>query len=696
MEDAKALNDRGWKHLCQRCRHEALDDFSRAIKLDPNLAEAYNNRSIARRIADEDAAEDEDWADALTMHDLEAQIRLRQQRKWMCIGYSARGEPEGENTAADADFLISFASPDREENNRILHELKTGVSYSGGIRPVTFCTDKSLGMGLHINEGQEMRRWNPIFSDLDQPRQLGEYPPWFMHYKKAAEETRHGLLILQLTDSYLQSKACRWEFGYVRKPELVHVYVPSDGKSPGRIVTWDELMEDAELCKQLFGELLEQEFQGNGDAENPFAKQGTLMRLDKMAKTAVEQEHQAWCELPFRQLAYSFARNAFGEKDPYTIVSAEMLIRAYLDTGFPEKALQIGKSGTDLLEQSLEKAFGLDPKYCSTLSSFLARNLLHLGLAHGRLGDIRKQKDLLERSLSILEQHFGEDHPELVLTLGNLGDVHGRLGNHRQSKHFFERDLRIREQHLRKDHHDIGITLTGLGQAHTHLDNYGQAKNLLERALKILEQHYGKEHPKVAVALACLGIAHGSWGNNEEKKNLLERALKIYEQHYEKENTVIGMTMFNLGVAHYCLGDPWRAKEFVERAFKIFVQHGDPFSEEVQRFLSQLKAEMIEISEEVQRFLAVLKVKMAHAFTAATDEDRDLLEAIRRALQDDEDLQRALALSLESSEECLEELSQDSSSTGAGAAQDVQDPELQEALALSMSPLDAGGAQLVK
>jgi len=70
--------------------------------------------------------------------------------------------------------------------------------------PVTFCTDKSLGMGLHINEAQEMKRWNPFFSDLDQPRQPGEYPPWFKHYKEAADETRHGLLILQLTDSYLK------------------------------------------------------------------------------------------------------------------------------------------------------------------------------------------------------------------------------------------------------------------------------------------------------------------------------------------------------------------------------------------------------------------------------------------------------------------------------------------------------------
>ena len=138
--EAKALNGRGWKHLCQGRRHEALEDFSRAIELDEELAEAYNNRSIARRLEGvEGAAEDEDLADALTMHDLEAQMKLRQQRKWMCIGYNARGEPEGEKLATDADFLISFASPDRDENNRILHELKTGVNYDGSLRLLPSC-----------------------------------------------------------------------------------------------------------------------------------------------------------------------------------------------------------------------------------------------------------------------------------------------------------------------------------------------------------------------------------------------------------------------------------------------------------------------------------------------------------------------------------------------------------------------------
>ena len=75
-------------------------------------------------------------------------------------------------------------------------------------------------------------------------------------------------MCLMLFADLLRSQACRWEFGYVRKPELVHVYVPSGDKSPGRIVKWEELMEDVELCKQLFGEALGRTIQGNLDAED--------------------------------------------------------------------------------------------------------------------------------------------------------------------------------------------------------------------------------------------------------------------------------------------------------------------------------------------------------------------------------------------------------------------------------------------
>ena len=294
----------------------------------------------------------------------------------------------------------------------------------------------------------------------------------------------------------LRSKACRWEFGYVRKPELVHLYVPSDGKSPGRIVKWDELMEDAELCKQLFGEFLEQEFQGNGDAEDLCTMQGTFMQLEKMAKTAEEQEHQAWCELPFRQLAYNFATNTFGEKSKATMWSAYELVCVYLQTGITAKAQQIGE---DLLLKKRENHVGKDDLNVAGI-------LTNLGIAHGERGKYTQQKIMFENALMIFEQHCGKNHPYSAAALQNLGKAHGDLGDHSMAKDLLEHALRILEQHYGKEHHELGTTVFLLGVAHYSLGDLCRAKESAERALKIFVQHGNPFPEKVQGFLAQLEV----------------------------------------------------------------------------------------------------------------------------------------------------------------------------------------------
>ena len=236
-------------------------------------------------------------------------------------------------------------------------------------------------------------------------------------------------------------------------------------------------MEDAELCKQLFGEALGT-FQGNLDAEDAYKMQGTFTQLEKMAETAEEQEHQAWCELPCRQLAYNFAANTFGEESVDTMSSADNLIAVFFETGFAAKAQQIGK---DLLEKK-EKKFGKD-------NFFVATTLTLLGNAHGDLGDYSQQKDLLERALRINEQHYGKEHPEVAKTLTNLGNAHGSLGDYNQQKDLLERALRIEEQHYGKEHPEVAITVFNLGVAHDSLGDLCRAKELVKRAVKIFVQH---------------------------------------------------------------------------------------------------------------------------------------------------------------------------------------------------------------
>ncbi|CAE7904535.1 NPHP3, partial [Symbiodinium necroappetens] len=296
-------------------------------------------------------------ADDLSRDDAVVHEQLLLARKWQPAGWKdGRMEAQGETQAKDADFLISFASPDSGPNNKILHRLKEGVLFDGKTRPVRFCTDRSLGMGVHVVPGKASQRWDPKYSNLEDPRQPGDFPNWFKHYKEAAEETKHGILILQLTESYFKfvsqvSKACRWEFGYIRKPELVHLFV--DSEDGPQIVHWQDLMQDADLCSRAFGVqgASPQALQQAADIMVSESVKTDLVHetVAAAAKLVEEQEYQAWCALPLREVAYVLTRNQ--EKTADGIVAANELLAVYLRTGQAHKAAQLGARLLEVVEE---------------------------------------------------------------------------------------------------------------------------------------------------------------------------------------------------------------------------------------------------------------------------------------------------------------------------------------------------------
>ena len=69
----------------------------------------------------------------------------------------------------------------------------------------------------------------------------------------------------------------------------------------------------------------------------------------------------------------------------------------------------------------------------------LANTLCDLGTAHGKLGDIRSAKELLERALAIQEREYGPEHREVAITLTNLGNAYGSLGDAQKQKELLHR-----------------------------------------------------------------------------------------------------------------------------------------------------------------------------------------------------------------------------------------------------------------
>eukprot|EP00971_Amphidinium_carterae_P194018 3849549-Amphidinium_carterae.1 len=88
----------------------------------------------------------------------------------------------------------------------------------------------------------------------------------------------------------------------------------------------------------------------------------------------------------------------------------------------------------------------------------------------------------------------------------NLGNAFGALGDAHKKRDYLERALRIQESHYGQEHPEVAITLTNLGDA-------AKQRDYQERALRIEESRYGQEHPHVAIMLANLGVAYGCLGD---------------------------------------------------------------------------------------------------------------------------------------------------------------------------------------
>lgn len=144
--------------------------------------------------------------------------------------WDKRGDQEAETVAERADYLISYTGQDKVENDELLKLVATQCIsgphthfHHQPPRRITFCTDRSLGFGVHF-----YRRGGSLEDDEGFTLKLGKHGfaqpledgTWWDEYKAAAVgkdgkgkgATKHGILILNLSKNYLNSAACIKEF----------------------------------------------------------------------------------------------------------------------------------------------------------------------------------------------------------------------------------------------------------------------------------------------------------------------------------------------------------------------------------------------------------------------------------------------------------------------------------------------------
>jgi len=162
----------------------------------------------------------------------------------------------------------------------------------------------------------------------------------------------------------------------------------------------------------------------------------------------------------------------------------------------------------------------------------VGKTLTNLASVFGALGDVLKQRELLESSLVIKEQHYGKDNASVSTTLLQLGIACGDLGDQEHEMAHFGRCLAIREASFGKETFQVAAILSAIAKGKLKLKDYSGARELAAKALAIQERHFGKDTDEVASTLSTLGCALLGLNLLEEGKACVRRALVAFREIY--------------------------------------------------------------------------------------------------------------------------------------------------------------------
>ena len=246
--------------------------------------------------------------------------------------------------------------------------------------------------------------------------------------------------------------------------------------------------------------------------------------LDRKLVHPLAQERELWVDHQIRRgpgeaLPRHYpavAKSELGVEEAVDARSLNNLAMVYHDQGRYAEAEPLYQRSLKMLEET----FGSDhPAVAATLS-----NLAALYQDQGRYAEAER---LCQRSVAILEKAFGPEHLQLAAGLHNLALVYEHQGRNSEAELLYRRTLTILERVLEPEHFGIASILNNLARVYFREGRDTEAEPLYRRSLAILEKTVGADHPAVAESLKNLADLYRNEGRAEEAETLYRRSEAI-------------------------------------------------------------------------------------------------------------------------------------------------------------------------
>ena len=184
-----------------------------------------------------------------------------------------------------------------------------------------------------------------------------------------------------------------------------------------------------------------------------------------------------------------------------------------------------------------------------------------------REGKAKLAESFYERAIALYEQAFGPHHPATAECYNDLAVLYAELGKYEQAEHHHQRALSIREHLFGSDHPQVGESLYNMGFLYFYQEKYEQTEQLNQRALAIYQKMSGNELI-VSSILGRLGTVYREQGKYEQAESYLQQSISLAKQVCGVDHIYSQQMMTDLGVLYREQGEYEQAEALFQQVVK--------------------------------------------------------------------------------------------------------------------------------
>ncbi len=184
-------------------------------------------------------------------------------------------------------------------------------------------------------------------------------------------------------------------------------------------------------------------------------------------------------------------------------------------------------------------------------------------------GDTITAREILDRGVSRIGTEL-DGQPLIKARLMNtMGSVYSNLGLYAQAEPLLEESLRLLEDEYGDQNERVANALTDLASLHRDNKNLNHAVETARRAMDIRTQLYGHEHPLVATSQHYLGVTLRASGQFSDAEELLRKAVSMRRKLLGPQHRDLAKSLENLAGVLLQLRRIDEAEPYVMEAMEI-------------------------------------------------------------------------------------------------------------------------------